>query len=135
MFQIDSMSREPVYEQIITQTERLILTDILTSGMQIPSVRSVSMANSINPRTILKAYTDLDSRGLIQSVPGKGYFVCNDAKKNLMQKGREKLNDFKELLNELVMSGVTREEIASCIDEAFSEIDKNKNLSTRGERK
>lgn len=133
MFQIDSMSREPVYEQIITQTERLILTDILTAGMQIPSVRSVSMTNSINPRTILKAYTDLDNRGLIQSVPGKGYFVCKDAKKKLMQKGRDKLNDFKELLNELIMSGVTREEIASCIDQVFGESDKN--LAMGGETK
>lgn len=133
MFQIDSMSREPVYEQIINQVERLILTDILTSGLQIPSVRSVSMTNSINPRTILKAYTELDSRGLIQSVPGKGYFVCNDAKKNLMQKGREKLDDFKELVNELAMSGITREEIFSCVDQVFGEL--NKNNFTGGETK
>ena len=67
MFQIDPMSLEPVYEQIIAQVERFILTDVLTAGSQIPSVRSVSMMHSINPRTILKAYTDLDSRGLIQS--------------------------------------------------------------------
>ena len=76
MFQIDAMSREPVYEQIIHQVEQFILTDVLQPEAQIPSVRSVSMTNSINPRTILKAYTELDARGLIQSVPGKGYYVC-----------------------------------------------------------
>ena len=54
MFQIDPMSREPVYEQIIQQVQQFILTDVLQPGGQIPSVRSVSMTNSINPRTILK---------------------------------------------------------------------------------
>ncbi len=126
MFQIDSMSRKPVYEQIIEQTERMILTDILNSEDQMPSVRSVSMTNSINPRTILKAYTDLDNRGLIQSVPGKGYFVCNNAKENLMQKGREKLKDLSKLISELFMSGITKEEIVSFIDEVFNEVEKNK---------
>lgn len=89
MFQIDAMSREPVYEQIIHQVEQFILTDVLQPEAQIPSVRSVSMTNSINPRTILKAYTELDARGLIQSVPGKGYYVCADAQQKLLEKGRE----------------------------------------------
>ena len=87
MFQIDPMSREPVYEQIIQQVQQFILTDVLQPGGQIPSVRSVSMTNSINPRTILKAYTELDAKGLIQSVPGKGYYVCADAKQKLLEKG------------------------------------------------
>ena len=47
MFQIDPMSREPVYEQIIQQVQQFILTDVLQPGGQIPSVRSVSMTNSI----------------------------------------------------------------------------------------
>ena len=46
MFQIDPMSREPVYEQIIAQVERFVLTDVLPAGSQIPSVRGVSMMHS-----------------------------------------------------------------------------------------
>ncbi len=121
MFQIDTMSREPVYEQIIAQVERFILTDVLIPGTQIPSVRSVSMTNSINPRTILKAYNELDGRGMIQSVPGKGYFVCTDAKEHLIQKGREKINSLRELLTELAMTGITREEINACVEKAFAD--------------
>lgn len=125
MFQIDPMSREPVYEQLITQVERFILTDILPPGSQIPSVRNVSMTHSINPRTILKAYTELDGRGLIQSVPGKGYFVCADAQEKLLQKGRAKMAELTELLTELAMAGVTREEICACVEQAFSDAEKN----------
>ena len=119
MFQIDPMSREPVYEQIIQQVQQFILTDVLQPGSQILSVRSVSMANSINPRTILKAYTELDARGLIQSVPGKGYYVCADAQQKLLEKGREKMKDLTELLTVLAMAGVTKEEITACVERAF----------------
>lgn len=120
MFQIDPMSRTPVYEQIIQQVERFILTGLLLPGGQIPSVRSVSMTNSINPHTILKAYTDLDSRGLIQSVPGKGYFVCADAQEQLLQKGRAKMKDLTQLVTELLMAGITPGEIESCVQQVFS---------------
>ena len=113
MFQIDPMSREPVYEQIIQQVQQFILTDVLQPGGQIPSVRSVSMTNSINPRTILKAYTELDAKGLIQSVPGKGYYVCADAKQKL-------LKDLTEMLMALAMAGVTKEEITACVEQAFT---------------
>lgn len=135
MFQIDPMSREPVYEQIISQVEQLILMDILTAETQIPSVRSVSMTNSINPRTILKAYTDLDSRGLIQSVPGKGYFVCTDAKEHLKMKKREKLSDCKTLLTELAMAGVSREEIEEIVDQAYQEMENYLHITTGGTSK
>lgn len=121
MFQINAMSREPAYEQIIHQVEQFILTDVLQPEAQIPSVRSVSMTNSINPRTILKAYTELDARGLIQSVPGKGYYVCADAQQKLLEKGREKMKDLTEMLTALAMAGVTKEEITACVEQAFTE--------------
>ncbi|MFQ9800741.1 MAG: GntR family transcriptional regulator [Clostridia bacterium] len=52
MFAIDSQSRCPVYEQLVAQFEKFILTGILSPGDQIPSVRSLSMDLSVNPNTI-----------------------------------------------------------------------------------
>ena len=75
MFRIDNFSRTPIYEQLIEQFERFILTGALTPGAQIPSVRSLSVQLSINPNTVQKAYSELDSRALIYSLPGKGSFV------------------------------------------------------------
>ena len=43
MFQIDAMSRTPVYEQIISQVEKFILGGVLRAGDQLPSVRSLSI--------------------------------------------------------------------------------------------
>ena len=79
MFTVDQMARKPVYEQIVEQTERFLLTGALSPGDHLPSVRSLSLELVVNPNTILKAYNDLDKNGIIHSVPGKGYFICESA--------------------------------------------------------
>ncbi|MBQ8687907.1 MAG: GntR family transcriptional regulator [Ruminococcus sp.] len=121
MFQIDALSRQPVYEQILQQLEYFILKDIFGEGEQIPSVRSVAMEHSVNPRTILKAYSDLDRRGVIQSVPGKGYFVCKDAKKRLAETHLAKLEELKEMLRDMALAGVPKESVMDCVEAAYEE--------------
>jgi len=69
---IDSMSRQPVYEQIVDQVEQMILSGLMRPGEQLPSVRSLSLELSINPNTIQKAYAELDGRGIIYTLPGRG---------------------------------------------------------------
>lgn len=83
MFQIDIMSRIPVYEQLIRQTEKFILLGVLREGDKLPSVRQLSAELSINPNTIQKAFTELDRRGIIFSVNGRGNFVSDKALKAL----------------------------------------------------
>ena len=119
MFQIDPMSRTPIYEQIIEQTEKFILTGAITPGDQIPSVRSVSVQLSVNPVTILKAYTDLSNRGLIQSVPGRGYFVCNDAREKLSEGKASLLSEVSALASELALAGIPMEAVIKKIEEAY----------------
>ena len=68
---IDSMSRQPVYEQIVDQVEQMILSGLMRPGEQLPSVRSLSLELSINPNTIQKAYAELDGRGIIYTLPGR----------------------------------------------------------------
>ena len=119
MFQIDPMSRTPIYEQIIEQTEKFILTGVINPGDQIPSVRSVSVQLSVNPVTILKAYTDLSNRGVIQSVPGRGYFVCNDAREKLSEGKAELLGEVSVLASELALAGIPMETVIKKIEEAY----------------
>lgn len=72
MFQIDRFGRTPIYEQIIDQTQRLILSGALNAGDQLPSVRTLSRELSINPNTLQKAYAELERRGICISAPGNG---------------------------------------------------------------
>lgn len=121
MYQIDPLSRTPVYEQIIEQTKRFILSGVLTPGCQMASVRSIALTHSINPRTILKAYNDLDCAGMIKAVPGKGYYVCNAAKEILQRENYEKLNDLSDLFKQMKMAGVEMEELIARVREAYGD--------------
>lgn len=120
MFQIDSFSRIPVYEQIINQLEHFILTGILEADNQIPSVRNLSVSLSINPNTIQKAYAELDRNGIIYSVPGRGCFITKDAKDILSNQKIKKLANLKELVNELKLAGLPMETVITTIKEVYT---------------
>lgn len=119
MFQIDAMSRTPVYEQIIDQIESFILTGILKPKEQIPSVRSLSIELSINPNTIQKAYSDLDRRGIIYSVPGRGCFVSEESSAILSAAKFNKLGELTDFIKTLAIAGIPKNEILKCVDSAY----------------
>ena len=120
MFVVDVMSRVPVYEQIIKQVEEQVLTGILKEGDKLPSVRSLSVKLSINPNTIQKAYTELDRRPLIITVPGKGSFISEKAIEVVGANSREKMTELNKIIRELALAGVTKEEIINNIEEVFN---------------
>ena len=120
MFVVDVMSRVPVYEQIIKQVEEQVLTGILKEGDKLPSVRSLSVKLSINPNTIQKAYTELDRRHLIITVPGKGSFISEKAIEVVGANSREKMTELNKIIRELALAGVTKEEIINNIEEVFN---------------
>lgn len=120
MFVVDVMSRVPVYEQIIKQVEEQVLTGILKEGDKLPSVRSLSVKLSINPNTIQKAYTELDRRQLIITVPGKGSFISEKAIEVVGANSREKMIELNKIIRELALAGVTKEEIINNIEEVFN---------------
>lgn len=120
MFVVDVMSRVPVYEQIIKQVEEQVLTGILKEGDKLPSVRSLSVKLSINPNTIQKAYTELDKRQLIITVPGKGSFISEKAIEVVGANSREKMTELNKIIRELALAGVTKEEIINNIEEVFN---------------
>ena len=120
MFVVDVMSRVPVYKQIIKQVEEQVLTGILKEGDKLPSVRSLSVKLSINPNTIQKAYTELDRRQLIITVPGKGSFISEKAIEVVGANSREKMTELNKIIRELALAGVTKEEIINNIEEVFN---------------
>ena len=120
MYHVDAMSRVPVYEQIVEQTEKFILAGILKPGDKIPSVRNLSIELSVNPNTIQKSIVELDRRGLIFSVPGKGCYVAEEAKTALTAVKRKKMAEIKDEIKELALAGVTKEELLELIEEVFT---------------
>ena len=122
MFTIDVMSRMPVYEQLIKQVEDQVLKGIMKEGDKMPSVRSLSMELSTNPNTIQKAYMELDRRGILVSVPGKGSFISAEALNIVGNQSKEKLSDLKEIVRKLAYAGVSKSEITDMIEEVYKKI-------------
>ena len=121
MFSIDVFSRVPVYEQIIKQAEDYVSNGLLRSGDKIPSVRNLSVTLSVNPNTIQKAYSELDLRGIIFSVPGKGCFITENAKEIVNQKKRGQLDVLSSLLKELATAGTSKEDILAILDSVYND--------------
>ncbi|SDM88475.1 GntR family transcriptional regulator [Lachnospira pectinoschiza] len=119
MFIIDAMSRTPVYEQLIEQVETMVLTGVMKAGDKMPSVRSLSGELSINPNTIQKAYAELDRKGLIASVPGKGSFISENAMDIVGNDKREQAADLKDIIGEMKLAGVAKQEIMKIIEEVY----------------
>lgn len=119
MYQINIFNRKPIYEQLIEQTERLIMTGLLTEEEQLPSVRSLSVDLSVNPNTIQKAYAELDRRGLTYVIPGKGNFVSAQAKERIRQTKLSQTGTFAMSVRELAMAGFRKEEVMQCVEDAF----------------
>lgn len=122
MLLIDVMSRRPLYEQLISQLEQLLLTGDLKTGDRLPSVRALSVQLAINPNTIQKAYAELDRRGILHSVPGKGCFVSDNATEALRREKRGELGALETMVRELALAGVGKSSVLEIVDTAYGTV-------------
>jgi GntR family transcriptional regulator len=75
-FRLDNGSGVPVYRQLIDQVQAGIATGTLTVGHQIPTVRQVAVDLAINPNTVMRAYRELEIRGVLDTQQGTGTFIA-----------------------------------------------------------
>ncbi|MDQ2815666.1 MAG: GntR family transcriptional regulator [Actinomycetota bacterium] len=74
-FRLDAASGVPTYLQLVHQVEHAMRLGYLTPGDQLPKVRDVVATLAINPNTVLKAYKELETKGLTAGRPGQGTFI------------------------------------------------------------
>ena len=74
-FRLDTASGVPTYLQLVQQVEHALRLGYLKPGDQLPKVRDVVASLAINPNTVLKAYRELETKGLTAGRPGQGTFI------------------------------------------------------------
>src|ERR1700685_4678140 len=74
-FRLDSGSGVPTYLQLVQQVEQALRLGYLKQGDRLPTVKDTVAFLAINPNTVLKAYRELEHRGLAGGRPGQGTFV------------------------------------------------------------
>jgi GntR family transcriptional regulator len=100
-FRLDLASGVPVYRQIIDQVLGGVASGTLEPGAQIPTVRQVAVDLAINPNTVVRAYRELEIRGVLETQQGIGTFISRQKIK------RDEL-EHRRQLNQLVTEFVSR---------------------------
>ena len=75
-FTLDPNSGVPIYRQIQDQVRYGIASGRLRPGEQLPTVRALAVDLSVNPNTVIKAYTELERQGVLTTEQGSGTFVA-----------------------------------------------------------
>ena len=76
MIHLNRRDSRPIYEQIMDNLRRLIISGGMAPGDRLPSVRELAAQLAINPNTIQRAYRELESQGYLVTLPGKGTFAA-----------------------------------------------------------
>ncbi|WP_317041229.1 GntR family transcriptional regulator [Flaviramulus basaltis] len=98
MIRIKKKTGTPKYKQIISSIEDAITSGALKKGDQLPSLNSIRDSHKLSRDTVLMAFNELKTRGIIQSIVGKGYYIINE-NIEVVQKVFllfDELNSFKE---------------------------------------
>src|ERR1700686_2573775 len=77
VFRLDAHSGVPVYRQLIDQVMGGMAAGALAGGDQLPTVRQVAVDLSINPNTVVRAYREMEIRGVLETQQGTGTFISH----------------------------------------------------------
>lgn len=121
-FRLDAHSGVPAYRQIIDQVAAAIARGALASGDQLPTVRQLAVDLSINPNTVIRAYRELEIRGVLETQQGTGTFIGQAKPDN---RDGERQRRLAQLVSEFVAragtEGFTVEEAITLLQEMQTE--------------
>jgi len=122
-FSLDATNGVPFYKQIILQVEMAIADGRISTGDQLPTVRSLAVDLQVNPNTVARAYSELEIRGIVNTQQGTGTFI-SDHKVEISEVEREK-----------ILAEITRSFVSHAVSYGFSLNDISSYLSEleRGE--
>ena len=109
-FEINSQLDIPIYQQIVDQVRSLVKMGTLTPGQQLPTVQELAQQLSIARGTIKRAYDELEHRGLIEKIQGKGTFICYQPANSGSRK-EQAMAAIDEMLDKLESMGFSATEI------------------------
>ena len=110
----------PIYRQLRDRVVAMMLEGVLNDGDALPSVRNVAAEYRLNPLTVLKGYQELVDEGLVEKKRGRGMFVTEGARKQLLKDERKRFID-----KEWPVVAATIKRLGLKVDELLNEIDQS----------
>ncbi|MEQ1826183.1 MAG: GntR family transcriptional regulator [Pirellula sp.] len=106
-FSIDVSNGAPIYEQLVRQVKYAVAEGVVVPGQLIPSVRELAKQLALNPNTVQRAYMQLQSEEIIESLRGTGMAVRTGAKKRCVADRQSLLAErLEQFVVEAIQSGL-----------------------------
>jgi len=102
VFILNPQSGIPIYRQIVEQVRRMVASGQLQPGAALPSVRELAMSHAVNPMTVSKAYSLLETEGLLERNRGKPMTVASQSKNHTQLAKR--LRQIDPLVDQIVLA-------------------------------
>src|SRR5712692_11977301 len=121
-FQLDLRSGVPVYRQISEQVLVAVASGACRGGDQLPTVRQLAVDLAINPNTVVRAYRELEIRGILETHQGTGTFISTQKVERDEAERQRQLNQLAgELLARAGAAGFTGQELLDHVAEMLTE--------------
>lgn len=132
--QVDYESGVPIYAQIMEQIKHMVATGRLKPGDQLPTIRQLAVDLRVNPNTVVHAYHELDSQGVISSQQGRGTFIAaHPDEGRLAEMRRDRLRAIMAgALLEALSLGYKGEEIRTAFENQLEEWEEEKHITNSG---
>ena len=119
---ISTTVHTPIYEQIVNQIRDAVVKGELVPGEGIPSIRILARDLQVSVITTKRAYEELEKEGVIESIPGRGFYICRQNNDHLREKQMMNLEKkFSDLILESKSAGMNLEDIVEMIKVLYEE--------------
>jgi len=123
LFQIDPSNGVAIYDQVVRQVKFAVADGVIREGELAPSVRELARQLTINPNTVSRAYNQLQSDGVLETIRGTGLAVKKRAPAKC-QKEREQLiaDRLDGVLTEACRSGLPIDAVRSLVEQSLQKV-------------
>ena len=121
MFRVDTGSGVPIYRQLVQQVRRDVMLGRLRPGDQLPSVKEVVDSLSVNPNTVVKAFSELEHQGLVVRRQGIGTFVAASPSITSVPVAPRLLGSLARWVDRARQEGMSPEQIRMLVEVALDE--------------
>jgi GntR family transcriptional regulator len=126
-FRLDSRSGVPVYRQLIDQVLVAISSGTLAPGDRLPTIRQVAVDLSININTVIRAYKELEIRGVLSTQQGTGTFITDQRVEHDEAERQRRLSQLiGEMLARAGAEGFTVADVRHAIDDVVPDTDRKR---------
>lgn len=117
---IEPSNGVPIYQQIVRQVKFAVAEGTLVPGQLVPSVRDLARQLAVNPNTIQRAYQQLQSDEVLESLRGRGQVVCQGAVKHCIAQRTGIIRDrLCQVVEEALRSGLDRRQLQGVFNVAI----------------